>query len=341
MNTFCPHCNQKYDVEPEMVGETADCEVCGKQFIVAAPATASVKQSQRPAQEKTGKSKGLMLMVGALLLLVAALGVTVVVLLTRTQTPGGVSEKTRKAPAKASTAPSSAESVKLSQERERERLAREDADRQATTRKAQQQAEDEKKRALQNAIANAVQLRLAKEDEKNASLLQYLLKWEIDEFAKHKEMKQAPVTFKAEFRGHTSRPAENIIGGIYDFDDPCRVVGSKYDFDNSALVLVLRSDHRFNDIAMETVSELGVKGLAKIGSYSMLPSARVDISLVIPMAPERAQPIRQKEENGTLRVTLVFQVDEYKVEKESVWGEKKHEYFQLDVTPRVLNVSFD
>jgi hypothetical protein len=50
MNAFCPHCKQKYDVDANMLGQTADCTACGKEFVVTAADSPPAPVLPRAAQ---------------------------------------------------------------------------------------------------------------------------------------------------------------------------------------------------------------------------------------------------------------------------------------------------
>lgn len=160
-----------------------------------------------------------------------------------------------------------------------------------------------------------------------------------DEFTKHKEMKESPVTFMATFKGLAHKPSlideslSESFGKPFEetflvFDEPCRIIGSKYIFETKTLLMVVRSDNRFNTYAMS------FKDFEEGGVI-------VDIVLVVPMNPERAQTICQRQREGLLSVFLVFQVEDYTAEKGSMGSRSQFEYFRFEVTPRILSISFE
>lgn len=58
MKTICPHCQQSYEVELDMVGATASCQACGKIFTIKGnappPPAESPTSSKKSKPEKTG-----------------------------------------------------------------------------------------------------------------------------------------------------------------------------------------------------------------------------------------------------------------------------------------------
>jgi len=47
MNIYCKHCSQKYDVDEEMIGEVAECQGCGKDFIITYPRNHPSQQTSK------------------------------------------------------------------------------------------------------------------------------------------------------------------------------------------------------------------------------------------------------------------------------------------------------
>ena len=60
MDVRCSHCGAEYEIDDSSVGETFDCEVCGKRFILGATVVAREVARLKPAtQSKKAKKKTL------------------------------------------------------------------------------------------------------------------------------------------------------------------------------------------------------------------------------------------------------------------------------------------
>ena len=371
----CPHCKQSLEAPEEILGQTIDCPSCKGRIQIPCPSPKPSPQPKPqlqtpaapkptpspakgvPAPKQPNRSKAVFLAVAVLIALVLVLAGALGILLTRKEKTAPVpigASASAPGPADVQTSRPAKEQEELTrrrqQEEESKRIEAEAAERAEESKRLAAEAargEAEKQREkeqIQNRINKAVQLRTAKGDDRNASLLVHLAKWETDEFAKHADLKQTPVCFKGSFRPHPQKPQEKgdeTIGIGLLFDDPCRIAASKYDFDNNALIMILRTDHWFCDNIMHTGPPNTLKYGAQSGSIILCPNARVDVTIAIPMTPDKAKDIRTKEENGTLTVTAVFQVENYQVERKTLRGDKIHEYLQFDVTPRVLSISFN
>jgi hypothetical protein len=77
MNAYCPHCKQKYEIEADMLGQTAECEACHKDFVIKAdvprqpqPVTGTeTSNKEQPAPSRTMPTIAIAITAGALIVL--------------------------------------------------------------------------------------------------------------------------------------------------------------------------------------------------------------------------------------------------------------------------------